>query len=391
MSLLRSQLEKLCRELQKQNRFITEESLSKLKEEEEKRKETQAAFQKQINDIVSMIKESKDSNEKLQEDKAKMSEHFKQLVEQTQAKQKEIEKFDHKMELAIKLNEAKLTKTQMEAAIDKEQLLKERHDMLLELKNCRQELNDLQAREKLLQDQLSVYTEKYQEFQTSFSKSNDIFVTYKKEMEKMSKQILKHEKESLTWKIKFEKSNVALLDMAAEKQMRDQILHKTTRQFIQLQKLCRTFQAERLVLTAALTENNIEIPAMPQVPDEAPVLPELPPLPPRDDTKMNALSKNCLELKQNLATLQSQLGQASLVETAAAVDSPKKAKSKNKKKQPKKSPQPTEDNAQIEQNGAVVVEEEEQNGAADATENSPTISEATPMETPPATPAVVDA
>lgn len=312
-----------------------------------KRKETQAAFQKQINDIMQMIKESKDSNEKLQDDKSKMAEHFKHLVDQTQAKQKEIEKFDQKMDLALKLNEAKLTKTQMEAALDKEKMLKERHDMLLELKTCRQELNELQAREKLLQDQLGVYTDKYQEFQTSFTKSNDIFVTYKREMEKMSKNILKLEKESLTWKIKFEKSNVALLDMAAEKQMRDQILHKTTRQFIQLQKLCRTFQAERLVLTQALTDNNIEIPPMPELPDEAPVLPELPPLPPRDLTKVNALTKNCADLKKNLADLQSQLGQAKLEELTAAApvgESPKKGKdNKKNKKKAKKNGQPEEE------------------------------------------------
>lgn len=327
--------------MQKQNRFITEESLTKLKEEETKRAETQAAFQKQINDIVSMIKESKDSNEKLQEDKAKMSEHFKQLVEQMQTKQKEIESMDQKMCLELKLKDAKLTKAQMEAAMEKEQMLKERHDMLVELKTCRQELNELQAREQLLQDQLSIYTEKYQDFHASVTKSNEIFVTYKKEMEKMSKTILKLEKESLTWKIKFEKSNVALLDMAAEKQMRDQILHKTTRQFIQLQKLCRTFQSERLVLIAALNENHIEIPAMPEVPDEAPVLPELPPLPPRDDTRINALSKNCAELKQNLAALQSQALQISEdakngAGDSAVAESPKKGKAKSKKKNAKK-------------------------------------------------------
>lgn len=344
-------MEKLCRELQKQNRALSEESLVKLKEEEEKRKETQVAFQKQINDIMGMIKESKDSNEKLQEDKTKMAEHFKHLVDSTQAKQQEIEKFDQKMNLALKLNEAKLTKTQMEAALDKEKMLKERHDMLIELKTCRQELNELQSREKLLQDQLGVYTDKYQEFQTSFAKSNDVFVTYKKEMEKMSKNILKLEKESLTWKIKFEKSNVALLDMAAEKQMRDQILHKTTRQFIQLQKLCRTFQAERLVLTAALTENNIEIPPMPELPDEAPVLPEIPALPPRDETKMNALSKNCADLKKNLADLQSQLGQATAAE-AVVGESPKKGKDKkNNKKKSKKNGQAEQPDVLPSENG----------------------------------------
>lgn len=365
--------------------------MSKLKEEEDKRKETQAAFQKQINDIMGMIQESKESNEKLQDDKSKMAEHFKHLVDQTQAKQKEIEKFDQKMDLALKLNEAKLTKTQMEAALDKEQMLKERHDMLVELKTCRQELNELQSREKLLQDQLAVYTDKYQEFQSSFAKSNDIFVTYKKEMEKMSKNVLKLEKESLTWKIKFEKSNVALLDMAAEKQMRDQILHKTTRQFIQLQKLCRTFQAERLVLTAALTENNIPVPPMPEVPDEAPVLPELPPLPPRDETKMNALSKNCADLKKNLADLQSQLGAATLADLVPTVgESPKKGKDKRNKKNNKKkngvpqetTPAPVTNTTTTENEVPVATAEEESEKTLDTT--TPTVTETT-AATPEAT------
>lgn len=71
-----------------------------------------------------MIKESKDSNEKLQEDKAQMSQHFKYLVEQTQSKQQEIEKIDKQMELTLKLSDAKLTKVQMESAIERENLVK---------------------------------------------------------------------------------------------------------------------------------------------------------------------------------------------------------------------------------------------------------------------------
>lgn len=42
---------------------------------------------------------------------------------------------------------------------------------------------DMQSREKILKEQLSLYTEKYTDFQTSLQKSSDIFVTYKTEIE----------------------------------------------------------------------------------------------------------------------------------------------------------------------------------------------------------------
>lgn len=369
--LAKAQLEKLCRELQKQNKAINEESLVKLKEEEERRKETQASFQKQINDIMGMIKDNKESNEKLQEDKVKMSQHFKYLVEQTQCKQQEIEKIDKQMELAMQLSDAKLAKAQMEAAIEKEAMLKEKHDMLTELKKCRQDLGDQQAREKIMQDQLNLYTEKYQEFQTSFAKSNDIFGTYKREMEKMSKKIVKLEKESVSWKLRFEKSNVALLDLASEKQVRDQILCKTTRQLAQLQKLCRTFQAERSVLIKALQDNNIDVPPTPQVPDEP--LPELPQLSFNDD-KLNAMTKNCSELKENLAKLQSQLDASEKEEPQSAVN-PKKSKSKNKKKSKVESPPEVaqnEDNVNGDNHAVVeaTATEMEQQGPATSTEET---------------------
>lgn len=40
--------------------------------------------------------------------------------------------------------------------------------------------------EKQLKAQLAVYTEKYQEFQTTLSKSNQVFETFKSEMDKVS-------------------------------------------------------------------------------------------------------------------------------------------------------------------------------------------------------------
>lgn len=233
--LTKSKLESLCRELQRQNKSIKDESFAKIREEEEKRKETQAKFQKSLNEISTLMNENNERNKKLQEDNVEMSKRLKYLLEQSETREQQVEKINMSIDLSTQLNEAKLTKIQMEAALEKEGLLKEKHEILTDLKRTRQQLAEAQQ-------QLDLYTTKYDEFQNSLSKSNSIFTTYKAELEKMSKKIIKLEKERNEWRTKFEKSNVAVLELASDKQLKDQILNKTTRQLDQLQKLCRFLQ-----------------------------------------------------------------------------------------------------------------------------------------------------
>lgn len=69
----KSKLEQLCRELQKQNRMIKEESFAKIKEEEEKRRETQAKFQKSLDEIQLVMNENNEKNQQLKDDNAEMA------------------------------------------------------------------------------------------------------------------------------------------------------------------------------------------------------------------------------------------------------------------------------------------------------------------------------
>lgn len=71
--LSRSKLESLCRELQKCNKSIKDESMSKIKEEEEKRRETQEKFQKSLNEITVMMNENNDKNKKLRDDNMELT------------------------------------------------------------------------------------------------------------------------------------------------------------------------------------------------------------------------------------------------------------------------------------------------------------------------------
>lgn len=110
--LTRSNLESLCRELQKQNKSVKEESLLKIREEEEKRKEVSAKFQNMLAEITALMNLNNEENAKLHEDKMELTKKFNVMHEQ-------MEKFE-KLHKEIKL---KMTE-------EKEALLKEKQQLL---------------------------------------------------------------------------------------------------------------------------------------------------------------------------------------------------------------------------------------------------------------------
>lgn len=63
---------------------------------------------------------------------------------------------------------------------------REKESVLVDLLSTKKSITDMQEREKVLKEQLNMYTEKYADFQTSLQKSNDVFSTYKNEIEKVA-------------------------------------------------------------------------------------------------------------------------------------------------------------------------------------------------------------
>ena len=74
----------------------------------------------------------------------------------------------------------------------------------------------------------------------------------------------------MAWKSRWETSNATVQKMLDEQIEREKHLTKTTRQLTQLQKLCRTLQAERATYLAALKEANLPVPAEPLEEEEKP-------------------------------------------------------------------------------------------------------------------------
>lgn len=215
--LTRSRLESLCRELQRQNKAVKEESLLKLREEEEKRKEVSAKFQSTLGELTALMSQNNEKNTKLYEDNMEMSKNFKSLCEQVELREQQFEKIHQQMQLEIQLAEAKLAKVTLEMTSEKEALLNEKKQLLAvsfqfylnkffsykylihffssfqKLAEYQLRLKEMQAQEVGLRSQISMYTDKYDEFQNALTKSNQVFGGFNEEMEKVRNKIIEVE------------------------------------------------------------------------------------------------------------------------------------------------------------------------------------------------------
>ncbi|XP_046956623.1 gamma-taxilin-like isoform X2 [Lynx rufus] len=238
--LARSKLESLCRELQRHNK-----TLKQAQEEEEHRREATARFQFTLSEIQAQLEQHDIHNAKLRQENTELGEKLKKLIEQYALREEHINKvFKHK-ELQQQLVDAKLQQTTelIEEADEKHQ--REREFLLKEATESRHRYEEMKREEAQLKEQLSLYMDKFEEFQTTMAKSNELFTTFRQEMEKMTKKIKKLEKEMIMWRTKWENNNKVLLQMAEEKAVHDKEYTAFQIKLERLEKLCRALQMER--------------------------------------------------------------------------------------------------------------------------------------------------
>ncbi|XP_008850437.1 gamma-taxilin [Nannospalax galili] len=243
--LARSKLESLCRELQRHNKTLKEENMQQAREEEERRKEATAHFQITLNEIQAQLEQHDIHNAKLRQENIELGEKLKKLIEQYALREEHIDKvFKHK-ELQQQLVDAKLQQTTQLIKEADEKHQREREFLLKEATESRHKYEQMKQQEVQLKQQLSLYMDKFEEFQTTMAKSNELFTTFRQEMEKMTKKIKKLEKETIIWRTKWENNNKALLQMAEEKTVRDKEYKAFQIKLERLEKLCRALQMER--------------------------------------------------------------------------------------------------------------------------------------------------
>ncbi|KAL4233589.1 hypothetical protein ACF0H5_008270 [Mactra antiquata] len=236
--MAKSKLESLCRELQKHNQTIRQESLQRAKEEDEKRKEISQKFQTTIGEIQTQMQDNHERNKQLREENFELANKLKKFIEQYEAREKQVEMVIKHRELEQKLADAKLEQASAVLTETKTKNQKEKELLILQT-------TELIKKVQLKDTELNMYKDRYEEFQSTIKKSEEIYNKFKVEMDKMTKRCKKLEKDGAQWRGKWENANRALLEMAEEKTKYDKERPLLMTKISKLESLCRAMQAER--------------------------------------------------------------------------------------------------------------------------------------------------
>uniref|UniRef100_A0A8C7KC84 Taxilin beta n=1 Tax=Oncorhynchus kisutch TaxID=8019 RepID=A0A8C7KC84_ONCKI len=261
--LARSKLEGLCRELQRHNKTLKEETLARCCEDEEKRREITTHFQSTLTDIQAQIEQHSNRNNKLCLENANLADKLKHIISQYEQREESLEKIFKHHDLQQKLSDAKLEQAHAQLQEADEKHKREKEYLLVHAAEWKLQAKLLREQETVMQAQLVLYSQKFEEFQTTLSKSNDVYASFKNEMEKMTKKMKKLDKESTVWKTRFESTNKALSEMIEERTLKENEYEMFVVKIDKLERLCRALQDERKILYS-------KIKGIRQTPNQAP-------------------------------------------------------------------------------------------------------------------------
>ncbi|CAF94960.1 unnamed protein product, partial [Tetraodon nigroviridis] len=275
----RADLEVLCRDVQMHCRRLWEETARRCSEEEERRTRMASHFQAKLEDIQAQIEQHSARNHKLCRENAHLTDKLELLVNQCQVRDESLEKISKHHELQLQLAEAKLQQANalladaqdkhkrekeylLREAIEKtkkcfamkEQELSMKKKLLLQAADGKLQAQTLRDQAAVMQAQLTLYAQKFDEFQGTLAKSNQIYARFKQEMDNMTEKMKKMEKETNVWKSRFENCNKALTDMMEERTEKGKEFQLFVLKIHKLEKLCRALQDERAVLYRKIKE-----------------------------------------------------------------------------------------------------------------------------------------
>ncbi|MCJ8750066.1 hypothetical protein PDJAM_G00195140 [Pangasius djambal] len=329
--LARSKLESLCRELHKHNMTLKEDMLQKCREDERKRAEITSHFQNTVVDIQAQIEHHSNRNNKLCQENSELATKLTSIIQQYEKREESLEKIFKQKNLQQQLSDAKLEEANLRLKEaeekhkrEKEYLLKEaiektkkcftmkeqelqlKKQLLTHAAEWKLQVKELKEQNTVMQAQLVLYSQKFDEFQATLAKSNEVYAAFKQEMERMTKKMKKLERESNVWKIRFESCSKALTDMIEERSEKGKELELFTVKIDKLETLCRALQEERKVLYDKIKQIRMQT-----VTASAPVtdtgeeeMPELAQLPVLEPVSNPALTAEMEKLWKEQARLQ---------------------------------------------------------------------------------------
>ncbi|XP_023639779.1 alpha-taxilin isoform X1 [Capsella rubella] len=231
---VRDKLESLCRELQRQNKMLMEECKRVSTEGQSLRSDLSTKFQDAIKDVSIKLDEQKDESLAQLKENEMLRTKLKHLADQYTLSEQQHEQRLKQKTLELQISALKIKQHE-------EKLIHEQSQM----KVYADQVSQLLSTEKNLRLQLTADGDKFQQFQDALVKSNEVFETFKQEIDKMSKAIKELRKENAFLKNKTERSDITLIELVEERERMKKLLEKTKKQKDKLESLCRSLQAER--------------------------------------------------------------------------------------------------------------------------------------------------
>ncbi|XP_060738625.1 alpha-taxilin isoform X1 [Tachysurus vachellii] len=256
--LARSRLEILCRDLYEHTKTLKEEMLLKCQEDERKRAEIHSQFQCTVLDIQAQIEQHSNCNNKLSQENSDLASKLNSILHKYERREETLEKIFRQRDLQQELSDAKLEEANLRLKEAEEKHRREKEYLLKEAIDKTKKCFTMKEQELQMKKQLVLYSQKFDEFQATLAKSNDVYAVFKQDMENMTKKMAKLEKEGNMWKIRFENCNKALTEMINERSEKGKEMALFTVKIDKLQTLCRALQEERKILYDKIKEIRLQ-------------------------------------------------------------------------------------------------------------------------------------
>jgi len=238
-------LQNLCKALKTQIELKEEEGDLRLREEAQKRLECTQNFETVIKDLTKLVTDNTDVNQKLKQENAQMGGKMQELVASHDQAVGKYHSLKEEYGLQMKLFDAKLAKAQLEktevSANANEQRL-ELQKMLLE---SDAKVTMMMGRETNLKDQLELYQTQVKDMESNLGGTTSTFQNFRKEMDRLTKQLRKVERDTEEWQNKFQESQEHIQRMNKANLEREKEFQALERKLQAMEKLNRHLNEER--------------------------------------------------------------------------------------------------------------------------------------------------
>lgn len=205
---LKEKLEKLCRELQKENNKLKNEHRALNDTHDRLKISSDERFRKVLETLEGYQEEKDNPRKQIVYMKAEelFKARFKSLIDQYELRELHFHSAMRTKEIEVQWNMARYEQQKKTAEAEANRARQLNSQVLTFSKT-----------ETELRNQLNVYVEKFKQVEDTLNNSNDLFLTFRKEMEDMSKKTKKLEKENEAYKRKEGALNQNIFKMAEER------------------------------------------------------------------------------------------------------------------------------------------------------------------------------